>query len=130
MKSIVAALLCAALLTGCNLSPVLSKKELVDWYTANHRTLSNLERFGYAGSDEKYHYFITRPIDYFYFPKIPRTELQMPDERPRSQLGRGDLYFYPVDPGNNFKRVPDRWSHPDPAASSSRDTGTAHTPDP
>ena len=115
MKIVLAAI-CTLGLAGCtNIwgPTVLSKQELVKWHTDHVSKMSNLERFGYRGSDENYHYFITRPIDSFYFPQIPRAELHMPDERPRSQLGKYELYFYPVDPSNNFQKVPDRWNHPD-----------------
>lgn len=98
-----------ALLSGC-LSPEGWKKsqwtktELVEWYTEYEPTTPGLSKFGYAGSDANYHYFITRPIDSFLIPKVPRGELTIQDERKRSDLGKR-LYFYEVDPKQNFRKI-------------------------
>jgi hypothetical protein len=97
------------LLSGC-ISPegwtrsVWSKSDLVAWYNEYEPVRSNLSKFGYAGSDEGFHHFITRPVDSFFMPKIPRSELTVPDERPRAELGRR-LYFYLVDPRQDFRKV-------------------------
>lgn len=85
---------------------VWTKRELVDWYEKYERPKPRPSAFGYQGSDERYHYFITRPIDSFLMLKIPRTELTIPDERPRSRLGK-QLYFYRVDPGKDFRKIPE-----------------------
>lgn len=101
----------ALLLSSC-ISPegykksVWHKQELLDWYNKNEPANSNLQKFGYAGSDEAYHHFITRPIDSFLQVKIPRNELTIADERPHSSLTSHQLYFYLVDPRQNFRKVP------------------------
>lgn len=105
-------LLTLALLLPSCISPegykksVWHKQELLDWYNEHEPTNSNLRKFGYAGSDEAYHHFITRPIDSFLQVKIPRNEITIPDERPRSSLTSRQLYFYLVDPRQNFRKVP------------------------
>ncbi|RYZ63745.1 MAG: hypothetical protein EOP09_17150 [Proteobacteria bacterium] len=81
-----------------------SKQELVAWYNKYEPTNSNLTKFGYAGSDDRFHYFVTRPVDSFFTPRIPRSELAILDERSRSDLGRR-LYFYRVDPSHNFRKI-------------------------
>jgi hypothetical protein len=106
------------LLAGC-LSPegwtrsAWNKKDLVIWYDKHEPTNSNLSKFGYAGSDDRFHYFITRPVDSFITPRIPRNELTISDERSRSTLGR-QLYFYQVDPRQDFRKIPDTDSSPEP----------------
>jgi hypothetical protein len=98
-----------SLTSGC-LSPegrpkeVWTKDELVSWHREHTQTNPNLKKFGYAGSDDNYHYFITRPVDSFLLPRIPRKDLKIVDERPRAELKK-QLYFYLVDPQRNFRRI-------------------------
>jgi len=82
-----------------------SKAELMEWYLKYAPKNPRIQKFGYAGSDAKYHYFITRPIDSFFSPRVSRSEIMISDERPRSALGRR-LMFYYVDPGHDFQKVP------------------------
>lgn len=105
-------LILASCLSSC-LSPhgypsrsVLSKTQLIEWYSNNLQKYPAIDKFGYAGSDENYHYFIVRPVDDFVIHEVPRADLKVPDERLRGELGRS-LYFYLVDPANNFKKVPE-----------------------
>ena len=48
-------------LSGCA-KETWSKAEFVEWYVGFE---TNKPKIGYCGSDAKYHYFITRPIDSF-----------------------------------------------------------------
>jgi len=82
-----------------------SKAELVEWYSKAAPDNPRVRRFGYCGSDAKYHYFIVRPIDWFVCPKVRRSELVIPDERPKSSLPRDQWYFYVVDPAHDFRKV-------------------------
>ena len=105
-----AALLSLTLISGC-ISPegfrkrTWSKAELVNWYAEYRPTNDRLKYFGYRGSDEKYHYFITRPIDSFFMPRVPRTELQLSDVRPLSRRSGGPMYHYVVDPRHDFRKT-------------------------
>lgn len=83
----------------------LTKTELVEWYAKNLPNNDRLKIFGYQGSDDRYHYFITRPIDSFLMPRVPRSELIIDDERPREGLPKSQLYYYVVDPLKNFQKV-------------------------
>ena len=82
-----------------------TKGELVQWYARFSPSNERVRRFGYRGSDSGYHYFITRPIDSFFMPRVSRSELQMEDERPLSNASSSPLYFYLVDPLHDFKKV-------------------------
>jgi hypothetical protein len=84
---------------------VKSRQELIDWYSEKIAQYPAITKFGYAGSDDTYHYFIVRPVDDFVIHEVPRSELKMPDFRLRSELG-DLLYFYLVDPMENFKKIP------------------------
>jgi len=85
---------------------VLSKTQLIKWYSDNLQKYPTIDKFGYAGSEDDFHYFIVRPVDDFVIHEVPRSDLKIPDVRLRSELGRS-LYFYLVDPSNNFKKVPE-----------------------
>lgn len=105
-------LILASCLSGC-LSPhgypsrsILSKTQLIEWYSNHLLKYPAVDKFGYAGSDDNYHYFIVRPVDDFVVHEVPRTDMKVPDERLRSEIGRS-LYFYLVNPANNFKKVPE-----------------------
>ena len=75
------------------------KQEVVEW----HGNFRDPPRFMYRGSDEQWHYFITRPVDSFVQMQIDKKELTIPDERPLS----AKMYFgyYPVDPSNGFRKI-------------------------
>src|SRR5690349_2131769 len=79
--------------------PVWTKQEVVDWYGR----FKQPPRFMYRGSDDRWHYFITRPIDDFVHIQIDRKELSIPEEHRCSQ----EMYFgyYPVDPSNAFRKI-------------------------
>ena len=105
-------LILASCLSSCVFLPdysarhVKSKQELIEWYSDNLTRYPAISKFGYAGSDETYHYFIVRPVDDFVTHEVPRSDLKMPDERPRSERGKS-LYFYLVDPTKGFKKMPE-----------------------
>ncbi|HYF35571.1 MAG TPA: hypothetical protein VD994_09805 [Prosthecobacter sp.] len=108
------AVLTAALivLTGSGFGPegfkkrTWTKNELVSWYAEYRPTNERLKVFGYQGSDADYHYFITRPIDSFFMPRVPRAEIKIKDERPYSRSSSAPLYHYIVDPLQDFRKVP------------------------
>ena len=81
-----------------------TKAELVEWYSKYASSNPRVQRFGYCGSDDKYHYFVTRPIDSYLLPRVPRSESVIADERPRASLGRAN-YFYLVDPARDFRKI-------------------------
>ena len=105
------ALLLASSLSSCTFpgyptNNVKSKQELIDWYSDNLPRYPAISKFGYAGSDEDYHYFIVRPVDDFVTHEVPRSDLMISDERPKSARGKR-LYFYLVDPKKSFTKVPE-----------------------
>ena len=105
MRSLILLAICL-LLPSCA-KRVWERQELVDWYNKYEPDIPNLSKFGYAGSDKKYHHFITRSVDNFVTPRVPRDQITVPDERRHSDLGWSQFYFYLVDPRQNFRKVPD-----------------------
>ena len=85
---------------------VWSRQELVEWYNEYEPIIPNLQRFGYAGSDARYHHFVTRSVDDFVMPRVPRDQITIQDERRHSDLGSSQFYFYLVDPKHNFRKIP------------------------
>lgn len=64
----------------------------------------------YRGTDDKFHYFISRYLDEWVYIKIKKDELTIADERPKSKIFSGgsstsSFGYYPVDPHDNFKRI-------------------------
>jgi hypothetical protein len=98
-------LLIGLTLTGCVdglKSETWSKAELVDWYL---RFDSDKPKIGYSGSDARYHYFMSRPIDSWISLQVARSEIIISDERPHASLGRR-FWFYTVDPAHDFAKIP------------------------
>lgn len=101
MRSQLAFLLALGLsLSGCT-KQTWNRTELVDWYL---RFGSDRPKVGYCGSDDRYHYFASRPIDSFVSPRVTRSQIIIADERSHSSLGRR-IYFYLVDPSHDFAKV-------------------------
>jgi hypothetical protein len=84
---------------------VWSPAEVAKWYERWSHPSTVHRGIGYQGSDEAFHYFIARPIDYFVFIRIPRGQLQLEDTRPREQVSSSMLgVHYWVDPLDNFRK--------------------------
>lgn len=83
----------------------MGKSELQKWYRDDLSRYSGAGKLGYTGSDADYHYFITRPVDDFVSVQVPRNELKLKDEHPSSELGWKRMYFYLVDPEQDFRKI-------------------------
>jgi hypothetical protein len=104
-------------LTSCSTAP-LNKQEAAEWYNKYH---SMVRWVGYQGSDQRFHYFIARVMDEWSFIQIGRGELDVADERPFSRASNGPLYYYLVDPSQNYRKVlPNDQREPDAAANQSQ----------
>ena len=83
-----------------------TKKEVVEWYSKSKNMIRPPWRgLFYRGSDSSKHYFLTRVMDDFVFFEISRTELSVPEEHPYSTASDAPMYYYRVDPKNDFVRV-------------------------
>jgi hypothetical protein len=90
-------------------------QETKDWYKEYYVNQPNQPRpfvsqIYYRGSNDKYHYFISRYMDEWVFMKIKVEELTIGDVRPEwtssSKSDSAGLFgYYPVDPLDNFKKV-------------------------
>ena len=89
-------------LTGCT-KETWTKTELINWY---QQWGGDKPKLGYAGSDAQYHYFASRPIDYWVSPRVSRHEIHIAEERSHASLGDRRFWFYVVDPTRDFAKVP------------------------
>ena len=99
--SAVALLPAVGILTSCRTTP-LNKQEAAGFYA---RYSSMVRWVGYQGSDEHFHHFIARVMDHWNFIRIERGELAMTDERPFSKTSSAPLYYYLVDPSQNYQKI-------------------------
>jgi hypothetical protein len=84
---------------------VWSPEEVTAWYEQWSHPSTIHRGIGYQGSDEAFHYFIARPIDYFVFIRVPRDQLQLEDAQPRQQVSSASLgVHYWVDPLDGFRK--------------------------
>lgn len=103
----------AVLISGCvgpfGRKTVWTPAEVAEWYGQWSLRPTVDRGIGYQGSDEAFHHFIARPIDYFVFIKVPRAQMQISDLRPKQQTSSDGLgIYYWVDPLNAFrKKEPD-----------------------
>jgi len=104
MTLLFATFLSSCVIPGYSTHNAKSKQELIQWYSDNLPRYPAISKFGYAGSDDTYHYFIVRPVDDFVTHEVPRSDLKLSDVRLRSERGKL-LYFYLVDPTKNFKKI-------------------------
>ncbi|ATC62996.1 hypothetical protein CMV30_02990 [Nibricoccus aquaticus] len=82
-----------------------SPAEVTEWYQGTSIPATIHRGIGYQGTDESFHYFIARPIDFFVFIKIPRAQLQIEDVQPRQQSSSAGLgVYYWVDPLQGFRK--------------------------
>ena len=89
-------------LSACAIDP-MSRQQAVDWYTSN---ASELKWVGYQGSDKDYHYFVGRKPDTWVFIRIWKNDLTVEDERPFTSTYRYPLYYYLVDPTQDYIKIP------------------------
>ncbi|HEU5148427.1 MAG TPA: hypothetical protein VFT90_16990 [Chryseosolibacter sp.] len=83
------------------------------WYqqhyvTPREQSWSFVSPLYYRGSDDQFHFFVSRYFDDWVFIKIEIDELTIFDIRPRwkySNENRGSIGYYPVDPLNDFKKL-------------------------
>jgi hypothetical protein len=86
---------------ACRTTP-LNKQEAADWYA---RYASMVQWVGYQGSDQQFHYYIARVMDNWNFIQIRKHELTVADERPYSTASSAPLYYYLVEPSQDYRKV-------------------------
>lgn len=108
MKLRLTILFLAVALSGCVgafKKTVWSPVEVAEWYERWSLPSTVHRGIGYQGTDEEFHYFIARPIDYFVFIRIPRGQLRLEDVRPRQQVSSASLgVYYWIDPRDWFRK--------------------------
>jgi len=88
-------------LSACTSAP-MNRQEAVDWYTNN---AAELTRVGYQGTDKNYHYFAGRTKKGWAFIRVRKNELTMEDERTFTSIYRYPVYYYLVDPTQDYKKI-------------------------
>jgi hypothetical protein len=128
-------LVCAGCVGPFKNKTVWSPEEVRDWYQRASLPSTIHRGIGYQGTDESFHYFIARPIDFFVFIKVPREQLQIEDVKLHHQSSSAGLgIHYWVDPVHGFKKKePNQALEPTPIAVTPRAdarpapaTGVAH----
>ena len=103
--SILVLLLATVGCVGPSKKAILSPSEVAEWYERWSLPSTINRGIGYQGSDEAFHYFIARPIDYFVFIQVPRDQLKLEDVRPKQQASSSGLgVHYWVDPLHDFRK--------------------------
>jgi hypothetical protein len=90
-------------------------QETQDWYKENYVNQPKqprpfVSRLYYTGSNEKFHYFVSRYMDEWVNVKINIDSVVIIDERPEwkwkyASDSTGAFGYYAVDPLDNFKRI-------------------------
>ena len=94
-------LMVLATIPACRTTP-LNKQAADDWYM---RYATLVRWVGYQGSDQHYHHFIARVMDDWNFIQIRKEELTVEEERPYSNSSHAPLYYYLVDPSQDYRRI-------------------------
>ncbi len=117
MKKLMLILIFVSTISGCTSIGAMRSwtvQETKDWYKEYYvgqpvQARPVTSQIYYRGSDDKFHYFISRSMDEWVFIKIRRDELAITDERPKWTSNQSSstnaIGYYPVDPLDNFKRI-------------------------
>lgn len=88
-------------------SKIWTVTELQEWYASVLESPCSPSQLFYRGSDTQYHHFTCRPIDSWVIIQVRRSELILAETLPfQAPSQNGSIGYYPVDPSNQFRRIP------------------------